>query len=44
VALVWMRSSHNISTMDTVRSAFARSSTDLSDTATQVITITERRP
>lgn len=44
VALVWMRSSHNISTMDTVRSAFTRSSTDTSDTATQVITITERGP
>jgi MFS family permease len=44
VALVWMRSSHNISTMDTVRSAFTRSSTEHSDTATQVITITERGP
>lgn len=44
IALVWMRSSHNISTMDTVRSAFTRSSTDQADTATQVITITERGP
>jgi MFS family permease len=44
VALVWMQSSHNISTMDTVRSAFTRSSPDTSDTATQVITITERGP
>jgi MFS family permease len=44
VALVWMRYSHNISTMDTVRSAFTRSSAEHSDTATQVITITERGP
>jgi MFS family permease len=44
IALMWMRSSHNISTMDTVRSAFTRSSTEQSDTATQLITITERGP
>jgi hypothetical protein len=30
--------------MDTVRSAFTQSSADQSDTATQVITITERGP
>jgi hypothetical protein len=44
VALVWMRGSHNISTMDTVRSAFTRSTAEQSDTATQLITITERGP
>ncbi len=44
IALVWMRSSHNISTMDTFRSAFSRTSEDLPDTATQVITITNRGP
>jgi MFS family permease len=43
-SLVWMRSSHNISTMDTFRSALTRSSKDNSDTATQIITITERGP
>jgi MFS family permease len=44
ISLVWMRSSHNISTMDTFRSALTRSSKDNSDTATQIITITERGP
>lgn len=44
IALVWMRSSHNISTLDTVRSAFTRTSADQPDTATQVITITQRGP
>ena len=44
IALVWMRSSHNITTMETLRSAFTRTSDDQGDTATQVITITQRGP
>lgn len=44
IALVWMRSSHNISTMSTLRSAFTRAGDQLPDTATQVITIGQRGP
>lgn len=44
IALVWMRSSHNIGTLDTFRSAFSGPPSDNSDTATQVITITQRGP
>ncbi len=44
IALIWMRSRHHISAVDTLRSAFTRSSDDNEDTATQIITITERGP
>ncbi|MDP4586475.1 MAG: MFS transporter [Microbacteriaceae bacterium] len=44
IALVWMRSSHNISTMATLRSAFARTTDEQPDTATQIITIGQRGP
>lgn len=44
IALVWMRSSHNISTMATLRSAFTRTADEQPATATQVITIGQRGP
>jgi predicted MFS family arabinose efflux permease len=44
IALVWLRSSHNISTMATLRSAFTRTTNGQPDTATQVITIGQRGP
>lgn len=44
IALVWMRSSHNITTMATLRSAFTRTSDEQPDTATQIITINQRGP
>jgi predicted MFS family arabinose efflux permease len=44
IALVWMRSKHNISTMDTFRSAFTRADSESPDTATQLITLTQRGP
>jgi MFS family permease len=44
IALVWMRSSHNISTMATLRSAFIRTRDEQPDTATQVITLSQRGP
>jgi predicted MFS family arabinose efflux permease len=44
IALVWMRSSHNISTMATLRSAFIRTRDKQPDTATQVITLSQRGP
>ena len=44
IALVWMRSKHNISTMDAFRSAFTRADSESPDTATQLITLTQRGP
>lgn len=44
IALVWMRSSHNITTMATLRSAFTRTTEEQPDTATQIITINQRGP
>lgn len=44
IALVWMRSSHNITTMATLRSAFTRTTDEQPDTATQIITINQRGP
>ena len=44
IALVWLRRSHNISTMATLRSAFTRTTEEQADTATQVITIGQRGP
>ena len=43
IALVWMRASHNIRTHETFRSAFINPGEEV-DTATQLITITERGP
>ncbi len=44
IALVWLRRSHNISTMATLRSAFTRTTEEQADTATQIITIGQRGP
>lgn len=44
IALVWLRRSHNISTLATLRSAFTRTTDEQPDTATQVITIGQRGP
>jgi MFS family permease len=44
IALVWMRSSHNITTIATLRSAFTRTVEEQPDTATQIITINQRGP
>lgn len=44
IALVWMRNSHNITTMATLRSAFTRTNDGDPDTATQIITLTQRGP
>jgi MFS family permease len=44
IALIWMRSRHNIHVVDTFRSAFAGTPPEGEETATQLITITERGP
>jgi MFS family permease len=44
IALVWMRSQHNIGAVDTLRSAFTTTPVPGNETATQLITITERGP
>ena len=43
IGLIWMRTSHNISSSETIRSAFRHTPSDV-DTATQLITITHRAP
>lgn len=43
IGLIWMRTSHNISSGETIRSAFRHTPSD-EDTATQLITITHRAP
>jgi MFS family permease len=43
IGLLWMRTSHNISSSETIRSAFRNTPTD-QDTATQLITLTHRAP
>lgn len=43
IGLIWMRTSHNISSSETIRSAFRHTPSD-EDTATQLITITHRAP
>ncbi len=43
IGLLWMRTSHNISSGETIRSAFRHTPSD-EDTATQLITLTHRAP
>ena len=43
IGLIWMRTSHNISSGETIRSAFRNTPSD-EDTATQLITLTHRAP
>jgi MFS family permease len=43
IGLLWMRTSHNISSGETIRSAF-RYTPDDEDTATQIITLAQRTP
>lgn len=43
IGLIWMRTSHNISSGETIRSAFRNTPSD-EDTATQIITLTHRAP
>lgn len=43
IALIWMRAAHKIPTHETFRSAFASGGSEV-DTATQLITITQRGP
>lgn len=43
IGLLWMRTSHNISSGETIKSAFRHTPSD-EDTATQLITLTHRAP